>query len=583
MINEFIRMIDELYDIINEPIDKMFKYTAINNYKKKLGITDGKFSDIFIKILNNKKSNGVVYTPQPIASYMVSNLIKVEDVISNPYLKVLDPSCGCGNILIPLIYHLESIFKSNIDEINKKNNLDIKKDGILKHILTYNVHGCDIDETSIKILIIDVFTVFGYIHIENYIVSDFLLDEKDTKYDFIVANPPYVGHKNIEREYFLALKKKYGNLYKDKSDLSFCFFQKGINVINKHGKITFITSRYFMESPSGEDLRKVLKEYCSVFKIVDFYGIRPFKNIGIDPVIIFLINSSDAVEEIEVFKPNINVKNKNSEFYNSLFLKEGTNFNYFKINKNLLNNKGWVLRNKKEREIIRKIEEKSLTNLSNICNSYQGIITGLDKAFVVTQDIIDEYNLEKDIIMPWVKSTSIQKSNVLDTGKYLIYSDKIEDEKEYPNCIKYISQFKEKLMLRRECRLGRRKWYQLQWGRKEFIFKNKKIIFPYKSQNNRFSLDKGKCFSADIYALALKEDIPITYDFLLYLLNSKVYEFYFKCFTKKLGENMYEYYPNNVSKLCIPICNIIDYSSEDRLNEFFGFSTEEIEIINSYI
>jgi adenine-specific DNA-methyltransferase len=81
----------------------------------------------------------------------------------------------------------------------------------------------------------------------------------------------------------------------------------------------------------------------------------------------------------------------------------------------------------------------------------------------------------------------------------------------------------------------------------------------------------------------LKDDVTITYEYLLYLLNSKVYEFYFKCFTKKLGEDMYEYYPNNLMKLCIPINNFTSFNSEKHLNEFFGFEENEIEIINNSI
>ena len=79
-------------------------------------------------------------------------------------------------------------------------------------------------------------------------------------------------------------------MYKDKGDLSYCFFKKALEDLENGGKLTFITSRYFLESPSGEDLRKVLKEVCTIDKIIDFYGIRPFKNIGIDPVILFITN-----------------------------------------------------------------------------------------------------------------------------------------------------------------------------------------------------------------------------------------------------------------------------------------------------
>ena len=77
-----------------------------------------------------------------------------------------------------------------------------------------------------------------------------------------------------------------------------------------------------------------------------------------------------------------------------------------------------------------------------------------------------------------------------------------------------------------------RKWYQLQWGRKKEIFDNYKIIFPFKASSNKFSLDFGSYFSADVYALRLKEESEFNYEFLLFILNSKIYEFYFKTFAK---------------------------------------------------
>ena len=81
--------------------------------------------------------------------------------------------------------------------------------------------------------------------------------------------------------------------------------------------------------------------------------------------------------------------------------------------------------------------------------------------------------------------------------------------------------------------------------------------------------------------MTLKESLPYTYDFLLYILNSKIYEFYFKTFAKKLGEDAYEYYPNNLMKLCIPA--MMDYKGkdDDYLYDYFDFSEEEKKIILS--
>ncbi|MCY6958608.1 Eco57I restriction-modification methylase domain-containing protein [Clostridium brassicae] len=586
MLKNFLDKINELYNIINIPIDNTLKIMALQNYRKMLNVEGERFSDLYVKYMEKDKerSMGIVYTPREISSYIIRNSIKSEDIIKNPYLKILDPSCGCGNILIPCFQYLMKIYEDNLDEINKKNNLCISKENIAHHIIDNNLFGFDLDVDALKILSVDLFNLANYFKKDNFIQRDFLIEDINEKFDIIIGNPPYIGHKSIGKEKSLILKKKYKNIYKDKGDIFYCFFQSALNNLNKKGKLSFITSRYFIESPSGEELRKILKEVCSLYKIVDFYGIRPFKKAGIDPVIIFLSNEQNKNEDIEVIKPiHGTIKNNKNNFYKSLFLDEGDSYKKFYIKKNMLNNKGWILRDEKERNIISKIENKSFTHLYNICESYQGIITGCDKAFVVDCKTIEEEKIEKDLIKPWIKSSFIHKDNVKESTKYIIYSDMIKKQENYPNAIKYIEQYKYKLSERRECKRGVRKWYELQWGRKQEIFEMEKIIFPYKSSKNRFILDKGKYFSADIYCIILKKNVPFTYNYLVSILNSKVYQYYFQTFAKKLGDNLYEYYPNNIMKLCIPTMGTLEKISDKQLYSFFQFTDEEISIIEEYV
>jgi len=581
MYNYFIDKINEIYNIITAPIDDVFKKMAINKYKCDLAIENNRFSSLYIKLINKKtgKLNGIVYTPKPISKYMFSSLIKDEDIINDPFIKILDPSCGCGDIILTCFENIKGIYEKNLEYINEKHGLSIKVDAISKHIIDNNLYCFDIDPIALKILAIDLYVESNYLNENNIINRDFLISKAEEKFNVIIGNPPYIGHKLVDKEYSKNLKEIFKNIYKDKSDISYCFFQAAINSLYKKGKLAFITSRYFIEAPSGEELRKILKEVCTVYKVVDFYGIRPFKNVGIDPVIIFLINDTEASENIEIIKPLKGFKEGKDEFYNSLFLNNGNRYTKFYLNKNCLNNKGWILRDRKERLIIDKIEEKSFTNLSNICNSAQGIITGCDKAYVVTREEIEDKHLEIELIKPWIKSSNISKDKIILKDKFLIYSDIINDPEKYPNTINHLKIKQSKLMERRECLKGIRKWYELQWGRKREIFEKEKIIYPYKGASNTFILDKGKYFSADIYALILKENVPFTYKYLISLLNSKVYEFYFQSFAKKLGENMYEYYPNNLMKLCIPTMGIKEAYSEEEINEFFGFTEEEIKII----
>ncbi|AVP66170.1 DNA methyltransferase [Clostridium botulinum] len=571
--NSFKDNIEKIFNILISPINSIYKYEAINNFKHKLSI--GKDENISLKyyeFIKGKKETGVIYTPEQISNYMIKNTVSKKDIINNPFIKILDPSCGCGNILIPCFFYLQNIFKENLEEINKNNNINLKEQYINKHILDNNLYGFDIDSISIKILIIDLFYLTGYYNNNNFKKKDFLIQDINNNFDVYIGNPPYVGHKSVDKKYSMLLKEKYGHIYKDKGDISYCFFINALNYSNINSKITFITSRYFMESKSGYNLRKYLKENCNIYKILDFYGIRPFKGAGIDPAIIFIDRSIS--NKVEVIKPC-----KYEKVEMGLFFKQEDKYENFYVHNSQLKQDGWVLIDDISKDIINKIENKAHKTLKETCTSYQGIITGCDKAFIVNEDTIEKENLEKSIIKSWIKSSYINRGKIDFRDSFIIYSNLIENVDKYPNIIKHIEKYKDKLENRRECKKKVRKWYELQWGRNLNIFEEKKIIFPYKSSKNKFYLDKeGTYFSADVYALTINKEENIDYNSLLIILNSDIYEFYFKTFGKKLGGSLYEYYPSTLMKLKIPMVKI---NKEEDLYKYFNLNDNEIKFIQN--
>lgn len=570
----------DIYKIINEPIDIIYKFTAINRYKEQLSITsEGSFGEYYFESLKAKKESGTVYTPEDIATYIIRNTISAEDIINNPKLKIIDPACGCGNFIIPCFKYLKDLYSVNLTKINAFSKLELKSEHISKHIIENNLFGFDIDEFAIKVLMIDLFAISEYVNPNNFSKQDFLIQKNDENYDIILGNPPYIGFKNLEKDYYRSLKELYMNLYKDKGDISYCFFGAALNSLKSNGKLSFITSRYFIESPSGEALRRFLKDNCKINSIVDFYGIRPFKNTGVDPVII-LASKENTRYSVEVKKPRLR---KEASFCSDLYNDNIENIDCFYIGKEDLKDSGWVLRNDVERRIISKIEDRSRISLVDIFESYQGIITGCDKAFIVDKKTIIDENLENELLKPWIKSSYIGKNKVKETDKFIIYADRIYEINKYPHCIKHIEVYKTKLQTRRECKKGTRLWYKLQWGRVQSIFEGEKVIFPFKASSNKFAYDCGSYFSADVYCLILKDSGLYTYDFIIKLLNSKLYEYYFKTFAKKLGENLYDYYPNNLMKLRIPRMQPLPDKLDEFLYSYFKLTSEEIRLIEQYV
>lgn len=577
MDNNFLDSVEKLYKIIISPVDSNLKNEAIRYYKNFLKIESSSgFGNMYEMTISRINKNGAVYTPPSICNYMTENLIDKEYIIKNPFLKILDPSCGCGNIIIACYKYLRKVYEENNEKLKIKD--------IDEHIVRYNLYGFDTDKHSLMVLSIDLFISSGYVNPDNFSQKDFLLEDNTEKYDFIIGNPPYIGHKQIDKGYMTELKKYYYSVYKDKGDISFCFLYKSIKKINDTGKIAFITSRYFLESQYGNRIRMAIISEAVLYKLIDFYGIRPFKGIGIDPVILFLESKGSGENtEIEIIKPKINyVKKWNRE--DKLFFESEEYINKFNVESSSLGEDSWILKDDEESKILKKIVSKCSVGLDEVCSSSQGIITGCDKAFIVDEDTIYREQLEKEILKPWIKSSYINRYSNIFESKYIIYSDLIDKEEKYINCLKHIGQYKEKLEKRRECMKGIRKWYELQWGRNQNIFEGEKIVFPYKASKNRFALDKGSFFSADVYCLIIKKGLPynFTYEYLLCLLNSPIYNFYFKSFGKKLGEDLFEYYPNNLMKLKLPIPDKVTELSDKFLFQYFGLNTKEIKIIMEY-
>jgi len=554
------------------------------------------FTDLDTKLLGevyqhlvsqtSKRKTGQVYTPDSIISFILKDTLESYDILANPYLRLLDPSCGSGYFLVEVYDILYNKYLSNLDrlkELYPEDNWD--QDMIHQHILKNNLYGVDLDSFAIQLTIISLLfkdidkpLAIRDLNIE---VGDFLRIEFNDQFDFIIGNPPYVGHKELERDYKKWLKNNY-SVYADKADLSYCFLEKGMESLSKNGELMMITSRYFLESPAGENLREYLQQKVNILFILDFYGLQIFDNVIVDSIIIKLSSQDKFDNMIEVIRLNNRAQNlKGEDIIREIATKQKRDYyQRFMIKQSKLSNDGWRLLSKEEQLICSKIEEAGYL-LGDICDSFQGIITGYDKAFVLSKDQLVAEQIESKLLRPWIKNRHIGLYSIEEGNKYLIYSDLISSLEDFPNTITYLSQFKDRLSNRRECKRGLKEWYHLQWGRSQNIFDDRKIVYPYKASKNRFAIDNGGNYcSADVYLLILKEEFKelLTLEFLVGILNSKVYNFYFKSFAKKMSYEIYDYYPNTVLQLRVKVGEYLE--KIDSLVREIRALKEEIRLLS---
>lgn len=620
----------------------------MTNIKKRdeLGYIYEKVQDPLIR-----KSIGQYYTPSYIIEYILKKTLNNINIVEDPYIKVIDPSCGAGYFLLEVYDILKNKFFINIDKLKIKYKYDTyileedgnkkkvlgeeywKKENIHYHLLKNCIYGVDKDDFAVELTIkglikkeaksivkdLNILKCDSLVKWESKYnwqelkeelkrldngesIKEFDLTYRDNskktrkekisekrardfvslgefwsnKFQICVGNPPYIGHKQMDKEYKKWLLKEYAEVFKDKADISFCFFNRIVDVLSPNGLCGLITSRYFMESPTGEKLRAYLKNNVKIIEILDFYGANIFEGVGIATAIYFFEKKNMINNKINVTKLCDDSYKFNDDIDLEKIIKTKV-FENFTINQKDLQNDRWILISDEFHKIYEKIRKKTKVKLGDIVNSYQGIITGCDKAFILTLEEINENKIEKDVLKKWIKSKDIEKFDILKDDLYLIYSNLIDTPIEYPNAINFIKEYSLRLENRRECKNGIRRWYELQWGRKVDLFEQDKIIFPYKSKTNRFAIDYDNLyFSADIYGFIIKNEYKenISLEYLVGLLNSNVYEFYFKLFAKKMGRGIYDYYPNSLLDLNI-ITDTIIVKIIDRVNKIMKLINNE--------
>ena len=545
-----------------------------------------------------KKQKGIYYTPEVIVDYILGETLKKHDIVKNPCPRVLDLSCGCGNFLLKIYDLLYGKISDNLENLTRKYGEDfISKDTISTHIIKNCIYGVDIDKDALKICkeqLMNKFEIKEEISTEFNLVCfdslklDFAKQFSVDGFDYIVGNPPYIGHKLLDKSYKQFLYKEYKEVYRDKGDLYFCFYKKILDLLKIDGMAGIITPRYFMQSPSGKSLREYMTKNSKINTIVDFLGANIFKGLGIASCIVvfgkknidFMNNNefkghnrlkgNDYINLYKIVDENINIK----EIHNLKEYLIGSNFKKIKVNIEIVDGL-WIMVEQEEFEFYNKIQKKCGYLLEEICTSFQGIITGCDKAFVQKSSNKKLEKVDKNLLKNWIKNKDVGNYIIENPQYKLIYTNDIEDENEHKYIIdNFLAPYRDKLVNRRECVKNTRKWYELQWGRCKHLFEQVKIMYPYKSTKNRFAIDFFNSYaSADVYSLYIKDEYKeiFSYEYLVGLLNSSTYDRYFKIIGKEMGKKIFDYYPNRVMKLKI--------FKDENYSEIEALSKEIISIL----
>lgn len=449
----------------------------------------------------NKNKFGQYFTPEIVANFMIclANL--------SPESKILEPSCG------------EGIFLNLLQQKGYE-----------------NLTAYEIDQELGK--------DFSCIKYESFVSANI-----NDKFDLIIGNPPYIRWKNLEEELKAELSYNFlwNKYFNSLCDYLYIFILKSIELLNNNGQLIFICPEYWTNTTHSNSLRNYMMENGYFEEIYHFNETPIFNNVTVSIIIFKFIKNKEKQEKIKVAKF---YANKKLTFETLIKLHQQQpleDAEYIKVSQFKANER-WILQSDFSREKLQKLElacqkqnvtslfslfeenKKEYYTIGEMCDIGNGLVSGLDKAFQLNGNKLNEY--EKNALITVVKAKDLSPYFYQNITKYIFTNEDLTEEdfkKKYPNFFIHFQKYKADLEKRYQYNRTIKYW---EWAflRNYNLFckPEKRIFVPCKERisnknNFRFALiDKNIFPTQDVTAIFKKSDTKESIEYILSYLNQPI-------------------------------------------------------------
>lgn len=367
-------------------------------------------------------------------------------------------------------------------------------------------------------------------------------------FDIVLANPPYVRQELISEQKPL-LKEAFPDVYQGTADLYVYFYRRALNIAHSDGFVTFISSNKFFRAGYGKKLRTYLEENTKLETVIDFGDLPIFEATTYPCVLV--ISKSDPNPEKDALQA-LNVHDIGTIEH----LPEAVHREGWPQPQRSLRREGWSLEQPEVLELLEKLRETG-TPLGEYVKGkfYRGIVTGLNKAFVIDQATRDRHIAEDprsaQIIKPWLRGQDVKRWRVEWAGLYLLYVPWNFPIEEFPAIHTHLEQYHDLLSRRPEVKMSRFPWYALSRYASEYAteFEKPKIVWPNLCIEPRFTYENKRYYvsaPANVLPIAPKQI------FLLGVLNSTVVSWLMKKTAAERAGGFLEYKPVYVEQVPVP-------------------------------
>lgn len=326
-----------------------------------------------------QKLRGGYYTPKPIADFLARWAIR------SSATEVLEPSCGDGGLLGAAVDALSGFGADKKKIAGLVHGVEIDPGEAAKS--AERLRSLGVDASSAQIHVGDFFS-----HCKAQLIEHRLFDTivaEGRHFDAVIGNPPFIRYQNFPEEHrtvALELMRGIGLKPNKLTNAWVPFLVASTLLLKERGRIAMIVPAELLQVNYAAELRLFLSEYYSrltlvTFKSLVFAGIQQEvvlllgerggeERTGVRTIELDDLKDLERLESLDVFSGELKPMNHSTEKWTQYFLT-------------------W-----EEIELLRTLKvHPELTTAGDVIDVDVGIVTGLNKFFVLTEQQVTEYGL----------------------------------------------------------------------------------------------------------------------------------------------------------------------------------------------
>jgi len=517
---------------------------------------------------------GAIYTKREIVNFML-DLSLNSDRQKGRTTKILEPSFGRGNFLIPIVERLFAEYGSDIELLSGA-------------VRGYELSGEDFTKTSKdleKLLLTKGICQndINYLLQEWLIHDDFLLSEPDRDFTHAIGNPPYLRIEKIPPTILAAYRSKFSTLH-DRGDIYIAFFEQCLWSLAERGNLTFICTDRWMKSKYGERLRGLVTDLYSLDYYLDLCETQPFEtDVTTYPAIFKISNVAGSATKYAKSKIS-----RIEEIYNYLPSDGRTKSDdRFLCERKLESCRGPIILNAdRSLELIKKIEAEH-NAIADYCEISIGIATGADKIFI---DRFEETSFEGGILVPLLKAKDVNSGAVKWSGHYMINpyekTGELRDLDKYPKLSSYMHKHRDILSSRHCAKKQPAKWYKTIDKYHQDLSGKEKLLVPDIRSNPKVVHECGKYYPHHNLYYITSELLDLSV--LGAILNCGIMNLFIRTYSTPMQGGCYRFQAQHLRKIRVPsklinIKAINTISGKELVESLYNLNSDEMELLISFL